>query len=130
MIRRPPRSTRTDTLFPYTTLFRSPGRPRPAAAPPAGGPGPRAAAAPSRRPVYPSRRPRPAEDQREPDVDVVAGAAFGKSIAGSRLVGRRRAREESTACDETPRTGARATGGLAQGIGRATCRERGCQKVS
>src|SRR3546814_7818969 len=38
MIRRPPRSTRTDTLFPYTTLFRSlrashrgpPWRPRPA----------------------------------------------------------------------------------------------------
>src|SRR3546814_2642844 len=38
MIRRPPRSTRTDTLFPYTTLFRSisterwaiwPGAPRP-----------------------------------------------------------------------------------------------------
>src|SRR3546814_7140419 len=29
MIRRPPRSTRTDTLFPYTTLFRSrrPSRP-------------------------------------------------------------------------------------------------------
>src|SRR3546814_11455667 len=32
MIRRPPRSTRTDTLFPYTTLFRSihhafPGKP-------------------------------------------------------------------------------------------------------
>src|SRR3546814_11120264 len=37
MIRRPPRSTRTDTLFPYTTLFRSPrchsrqGAARPAA---------------------------------------------------------------------------------------------------
>src|SRR3546814_15187624 len=28
MIRRPPRSTRTDTLFPYTTLFRSARRPR------------------------------------------------------------------------------------------------------
>src|SRR3546814_15230354 len=27
MLRRPPRSTRTDTLFPYTTLFRS-GHPR------------------------------------------------------------------------------------------------------
>src|SRR3546814_18846008 len=27
MIRRPPRSTRLDTLFPYTTLFRSPDRP-------------------------------------------------------------------------------------------------------
>src|SRR3546814_17992320 len=26
MIRRPPRSTRTDTLFPYTTLFRSPAK--------------------------------------------------------------------------------------------------------
>src|SRR3546814_5131057 len=29
MIRRPPRSTRTDTLFPYTTLFRSTGADRP-----------------------------------------------------------------------------------------------------
>src|SRR3546814_13618963 len=28
MIRRPPRSTRTDTLFPYTTLFRSVGAQR------------------------------------------------------------------------------------------------------
>src|SRR3546814_3086421 len=44
MIRRPPRSTRTDTLFPYTTLFRSRRRPdgdgrprRPAAPPPARG---------------------------------------------------------------------------------------------
>src|SRR3546814_16837894 len=27
MLRRPPRSTRTDTLFPYTTLFRSFNRP-------------------------------------------------------------------------------------------------------
>src|SRR3546814_1675806 len=34
MIRRPPRSTRTDTLFPYTTLFRSdPGCGRPGRAP-------------------------------------------------------------------------------------------------
>src|SRR3546814_7893107 len=29
MIRRPPRSTRTDTLFPYTTLFRSGATPTP-----------------------------------------------------------------------------------------------------
>src|SRR3546814_3274649 len=29
MIRRPPRSTRTDTLFPYTTLFRSAKAPKP-----------------------------------------------------------------------------------------------------
>src|SRR3546814_6558229 len=33
MIRRPPRSTRTDTLFPYTTLFRSPCGRGPATAP-------------------------------------------------------------------------------------------------
>src|SRR3546814_11613992 len=32
MIRRPPRSTRTDTLFPYTTLFRSPDTSWPAVA--------------------------------------------------------------------------------------------------
>src|SRR3546814_10367069 len=31
MIRRPPRSTRTDTLFPYTTLFRSTQGPQRAA---------------------------------------------------------------------------------------------------
>src|SRR3546814_1226439 len=40
MIRRPPRSTRTDTLFPYTTLFRSlapehPGQKLPVATRPA-----------------------------------------------------------------------------------------------
>src|SRR3546814_10481429 len=36
MIRRPPRATRTDTLFPYTTLFRSacPGQDRAACSPP------------------------------------------------------------------------------------------------
>src|SRR3546814_1406561 len=46
MIRRPPRSTRTDTLFPYTTLFRSAraaarrgSRPRPGAPAPAEGNG-------------------------------------------------------------------------------------------
>src|SRR3546814_18280156 len=40
MIRRPPRSTRTDTLFPYTTLFRSGGgrRPRRRRARPRAGP--------------------------------------------------------------------------------------------
>src|SRR3546814_886634 len=33
MIRRPPRSTRTDTLFPYTTLFRSRVENRPSGSP-------------------------------------------------------------------------------------------------
>src|SRR3546814_6528370 len=52
MIRRPPRATRTDTLFPYTTLFRSvelaAPRPRPA------------------RPAAP-RRPSPARYRRQPE---------------------------------------------------------------
>src|SRR3546814_21046484 len=56
MIRRPPRSTRTDTLFPYTTLFRS-SRPTSrsmsrAAAIRATAPGPRRA--PRRRRVAPA----------------------------------------------------------------------------
>src|SRR3546814_2674644 len=40
MIRRPPRSTRTDTLFPYTTLFRSIERAREADAADASAPPP------------------------------------------------------------------------------------------
>src|SRR3546814_18359018 len=39
MIRRPPRSTRTDTLFPYTTLFRSHAGARPRRPPRRLGPG-------------------------------------------------------------------------------------------
>src|SRR3546814_5009622 len=79
MIRRPPRSTRTDTLFPYTTRFRSPLRSRKGAAggrgaPPAlalpaavrrgrlGGPGARAGRLPGREPERPgaAARGRPA----------------------------------------------------------------------
>src|SRR3546814_18628964 len=54
MIRRPPRSTRTDTLFPYTTLFRSAVRPLlPASSQPfavhiCGSPEPRACSVPDR----------------------------------------------------------------------------------
>src|SRR3546814_12454351 len=60
MIRRPPRSTRTDPLFPYTTLFRSPSAPpAPYAQPMTGRPGATPAAylgvkpAPSGHPVEP-----------------------------------------------------------------------------
>src|SRR3546814_1062441 len=50
MIRRPPRSTRTDTLFPYTTLFRSRRGAR--------GESPRHASWRARGPAAGSRRPR------------------------------------------------------------------------
>src|SRR3546814_10068091 len=62
MIRLPPRSTRTDTLCPYTTLFRSPGiaaRPRP-----------------PRRWSNPSARPRPI------DARVPHGAWRRHNVAG------------------------------------------------
>src|SRR3546814_2374341 len=58
MIRRPPRSTRTDTLFPYTTLFRSRREPSP-----------RRPARPIRRcPAAhpPGRRPAPCRDRTSP----------------------------------------------------------------
>src|SRR3546814_1245595 len=62
MIRRPPRSTRTDTLFPYTTLFRSVARPG-AASPQAGTRPPRAVR--SRRRHRASSRPRSEEHTSE-----------------------------------------------------------------
>src|SRR3546814_15909643 len=67
MIRRPPRSTRTDTLFPYTTLFRSaaPGRARAAHR------GALRRAAGHR--VVPGRRPA-ARRAEPPDHDPVPGA--------------------------------------------------------
>src|SRR3546814_3697202 len=60
MIRRPPRSTRTDTLFPYTTLFRSAGE---------GGP----------------RRRRHRRDLRASRPDHRAGAGARQSAAASPL---------------------------------------------
>src|SRR3546814_10636231 len=53
--RRPPRSTRTDTLFPYTTLFRSSSNSGGAVAPSAAA-RPRAGAATARAPDNPVRR--------------------------------------------------------------------------
>src|SRR3546814_8303599 len=55
MIRRPPRSTRTDALFPYATLFRSADPALPAAAAAAGRGGGRLVAAP-RGPLAGARR--------------------------------------------------------------------------
>src|SRR3546814_1220041 len=76
MIRRPPRSTRTDTLFPYTTLFRSIGclQPRPARA--------ERAVEIELHPdhaqlvvIQPGRRPRPADQRHIVDVVAIADDA-------------------------------------------------------
>src|SRR3546814_16032601 len=71
MIRRPPRSTRTDTLFPYTTLFRSTNGPACSARQ-----GPRAAGSrsgdrtePTNRPAAPGARRRSADPRPSPVAD-------------------------------------------------------------
>src|SRR3546814_197717 len=66
MIRRPPRSTRTDTLFPYTTLFR-----------------PRPATGRSRR-LWPGNRFRAARGV-EPDDDGMSAGGHGDSHASGPL---------------------------------------------
>src|SRR3546814_10720344 len=75
MIRRPPRSTRTDTLFPYTTLFRSqwsgdagPGSDAPGAADAAAQDGPRDG----------SRR---SEDRRQRKIEVSPYLEVGQILS-------------------------------------------------
>src|SRR3546814_10375689 len=71
MIRRPPRATRTDTLFPYTTLFRS--KPKPAT------PSPAKPAAPAGQPLAPA-------SQREAGQGLKPGAGdYGPTRAGDTL---------------------------------------------
>src|SRR3546814_1352272 len=89
MTRRPPRSTRTDTLFPYTTLFRSArsgGRPvrRPRARRPervpAARPGPRSRSSRGGRVRRRAGRRREGFRSAFPCMDAVAG----KSVSGGR----------------------------------------------
>src|SRR3546814_11199691 len=78
MIRRPPRSTRTDTLFPYTTLFRSRGRAYGHRAP-APGPARRVGAGGG------LGRPRPRVRARPPHVAVDTGAGRARCRRGGSL---------------------------------------------
>src|SRR3546814_14230747 len=100
MIRRPPRSTRTDTLFPYTTLFRSVGNP----------------AAKDHFSAHDRRRRADiiiallnlAVGVRQIDVDLSVVAEIGAELAAGRI------QRDQAGVDE---------------IGRASCRERVCQYV-
>src|SRR3546814_3685135 len=106
MIRRPPRSTRTDTLFPYTTLFRS--RKRQPRQPQLRGRLGREVAGPAgdregrleqlRRPGQPEPRPqarrppaanpRPARSQRPAGQQAIGGAGAGRGQQGLRPAAR------------------------------------------
>src|SRR3546814_17762351 len=114
MIRRPPRSTRTDTLFPYTTLFRSA---------PAGAkrwPSSRIEQGRQRFPhMITQRRLRP---RHRVQVVVLEVAAIG----GDRF------KQERQQCDVEVRGEVAVDLFEAVGvveIGRASCRERVCQYV-
>src|SRR3546814_11279879 len=101
MIRRPPRSTRTDTLFPYTTLVRSPdGRCRPQAGDGSG----RGAAVRTR------DRPGPLA-LRRPDKKGPGGLGGGKGVRAGRPPLRARAHPADGRGQAQFRTPARAYGG-------------------
>src|SRR3546814_17780944 len=129
MIRRPPRSTRTDTLFPYTTLFRSAWSTRHGTDPPSY----------RRTPERPSESPASRHPQRYLTLRVVEHApchgAVRLPVARDHVhvtaIGARSADFlHHVRCQHVTalRTG-HDHGPVRQPIGRASCRERVCQYV-
>src|SRR3546814_18362117 len=115
MIRQPPRSTRTDTRFPYTTLCRS----RDAADGDTGD--------------FEQRRP-PAEDRRVRPMHAILGRGWiegaERDIIGPRLPCLHREVAAVMACHADLRRRPKQTARLARvEIGRASCRKSGCQNV-
>src|SRR3546814_3392533 len=93
MIRRPPRSTRTDTLLPYTTLFRSSCQARAGAWPPERPPTRLASSRPIHTPVVsPLEKPRNQPSLFEVVVPVLP--ATGRPICAARPVPVATARSE------------------------------------
>src|SRR3546814_20998458 len=112
-IRRPPRSTRTDTLFPYTTRFRSFSTPKKAVQAPA-----------------------PDTVADEPAAEAIDAPVEETPIAEDTPIAAEAAAEEpardddaETAADPLSETADIAEADDALEIGRASCRERGCQDV-
>src|SRR3546814_13376473 len=101
MIRRPPRSTRTDTLFPYTTLFRSVD-------------------------AHATGRQRIREAQLDAPVEAQHLGLAGRreAVEGVEVAERRRDGEAEVGRIGL-RLGNRGVGGRHE-IGRASCRERVC----
>src|SRR3546814_10941878 len=93
MIRRPPRSTRTDTLFPYTTLFRSAGP----AVPGLREPPPRLSGR--------HAGPRPGDRRLCAEIAAVIPAACGRHAGGTGSPGRRLDRRHGLRRSEERRAG-------------------------
>src|SRR3546814_16162555 len=115
MIRRPPRSTRTDTLFPYTTLFRSVRRGRGA---PDGGSGRQGG---DRHPLPGGRREAPAALLGAHQEDLSALSQRGLGTRSEQISLR-------FGPVERRRDGCSPTWECCK-IGRASCRERVCKYV-
>src|SRR3546814_21075559 len=133
MLLRPPRSTRTDTLFPYTTLFRS----RRSPVPPCG------------KGIEYYRSPEPVEGclswidalrqaqgfvsiDKTDSADARRCVRFPPAARTDRAAPRAGARCRADACRRGwgDRPCGRARPAAAAGLGRATGRESGCQYVS
>src|SRR3546814_17389132 len=134
MIRRPPRSTRTDTLFPYTTLFRSPplrSLPREL------GRGVRTVSRPHSRttPEGATLAPDadgPLEEPQAPESNQPKGLTFGPGCRYHRGNAPTALRSDRTTADPCPLArhalkGAGEHGGYH--TGRASCREKVCKYV-
>src|SRR3546814_12667164 len=113
MIRRPPRSTRTDTLFPYTTLFRSARASI------------RAQPFPENVRVMGTELRRLAEDA-EPVVRDRDGKAGGPGLDA---VGQPQPHDQAHGLDMRIAQDCRIVVDRRAEIGRASCRERVCQYV-
>src|SRR3546814_12095463 len=100
MIRRPPRSTRTDTLFPYTTLFKAGVR------------------------VVPAQPPLGLAEEMHRRVPA---AGVGDQVAGDLF--RRAADRLAVRCQCGHLHAGDVLAALDDEIGRASCRERVCQYV-
>src|SRR3546814_14194851 len=106
MVRRPPISTLTDTLFPYTTLFRSAG---------------------GRTPCVRTRLP---PRSRRSSSAVSVDPRFGQRLAGRPDAGDRdRDPRSDGRLAEKPHHRTEAFVEVDEEIGRASCRERVCQYV-
>src|SRR3546814_15646996 len=121
MIRRPPRSTRTDTLFPYTTLFRSGGRTIEG----------RIRSGPGESPGgYSGRLSAGQRLGRWQSLLVSASLSFTDIFMNRTSLSRYRAEWFTNAGDARRDVLAGMVGTFAlipEEIGRASCRERGCQ---
>src|SRR3546814_20292202 len=108
MRRRPPRSTRTDTLFPYTTLFRSPAA------------------------IEPHRDPRDDDQRQADDQHDQTGEDVEQALADLRnpLPRRKTVRKDEAARVRRRQVDApRLAFDKAREIGRASCREGVCKYV-